>query len=59
MQAQRDSICIDTSQIPEFVRMELLAIAYTATAEYFQQPGVAEEFAEWKAARTNRKGESI
>ena len=42
---------IDTSKIPEHVRLELLSIAYDATIEYFKQPGVEEEFQRWRAAK--------
>ena len=42
---------IDTSNIPEHVRLELLSIAYDATIEYFKQPGVEEEFQRWRAAK--------
>ena len=38
------AIAIDTSQIPEHVRLELLSIVYDATAAYFRQPGVEERY---------------
>ena len=48
-------IHIDTSQIPDHVRYELLAAAYDATIEYFKQPGVQEKFERWKAAKEAAK----
>lgn len=45
------SVQIDTAQIPESARMNLLSIIHDATAEYFKQPGVAEAFERWKAER--------
>ena len=38
------TVHIDTNQIPEHVRLELLSIVYNATAAYFQQPGVEERY---------------
>lgn len=38
---------IDTSQIPESVRMTMLDIIYPAVIEYFKQPGVEEKYQEW------------
>ncbi len=43
------AIAIDTSQIPEHVRLELLSIVYDATAAYFRQPGVEERYQRCKA----------
>ena len=54
-----DAVAIDTSQIPEHVRLELLSLIYNATAAYFQQPGVEEEFERWKAEKARRVAESI
>lgn len=51
-------IGIDTSKIPEHVRLELLSIAYDATIEYFKQPGVQEKFERWKAAKEAAKATS-
>ena len=48
---KKPQIDIDTSKIPEHVRLELLSIAYDATIEYFKQPGVEEKFQRWKAAK--------
>lgn len=45
---------IDTSQIPEHIRLELLAIAYDATIAYFQQPGVEEKYQRWKAEKERK-----
>lgn len=52
------SVQIDTAQIPESARMGLLAIIYDATAEYFKQPGVAEDFERWKAEKEKRAAEA-
>lgn len=52
------SVQIDTAQIPESSRMGLLAIIYDATAEYFKQPGVAEDFERWKAEKEKRAAEA-
>lgn len=48
---KKPQIDIDTSKIPEHVRLELLSIACDATIEYFKQPGVEEKFQRWKAAK--------
>ena len=49
---------IDTSQIPEHIRMELLSIVYDATVEYFKQPGVEEKYQQWKAEKEKREAET-
>ena len=48
------AIAIDTSQIPEHVRLELLSIVYDATAAYFRQPGVEERYQRWKAEKDKK-----
>lgn len=48
---RQPQVHIDTAQIPDHVRYELLSVIYDATAAYFQQPGVAEKFERWKAAK--------
>ena len=47
-------IIIDTNKIPEHIRIELLAIAYSATIAYFKQPGDEEKFQQWKAEKEKR-----
>lgn len=42
---------IDTSQIPESVRMTMLDIIYPAVIEYFKQPGVEEKYQQWLRER--------
>lgn len=42
---------IDTAQIPEHIRLDLLSIIHDATVEFFQQPGVAEKYERWKAEK--------
>lgn len=52
---------IDTSQIPEAVRMTMLDIIYPAVVEYFKQPGVEEKYQQWlrdREARADRKTET-
>jgi len=44
-------IHIDTEKIPEYVRLDLLSLAYDAVVAYFQQPGVEERFQRWKAEK--------
>lgn len=51
------AIAVDTSQIPEHIRLELLSIAYDATAAYFQQPGVEERYQRWKAEKAKKAAE--
>lgn len=48
---RQSQVHIDTAQIPDHVRYELLSVVYDATVTYFQQPGVAEKFERWKAAK--------
>ena len=52
------TVTIDTGQIPEHIRLELLSIAYDATVAYFQQPGVEEKYQQWKAERVRRAVET-
>ena len=40
------------SKIPESSRQALLAIIHREANEYLNQPGVAEKFKQWKAAKT-------
>ena len=49
--------CIDINcnAIPQGTRTLLLAMAYESANEYFKQPGVAEEFERWKAARKEKE----
>ena len=53
-----NTIAIDTGQIPEHVRLELLSIVYDATAAYFQQPGVEERYQRWKAVKDKKAAEA-
>lgn len=48
---RQPQVHIDTAQIPDHIRYELLSIIYDATVAYFQQPGVPEKFERWKAAK--------
>lgn len=50
-----EKVKIDTSQIPEAVRMTMLDIIYAATVEYFKQPGVEEKFEQWKKEREAKR----
>lgn len=52
------AVTIDTSQIPEHIRLELLSIVYDATAAYFQQPGVEERYQRWKAVKDKKAAEA-
>lgn len=52
------TVHIDTAQIPEHIRLDLLSIIYDATVEFFQQPGVAEKFERWKAEKEKRAAEA-
>ena len=52
------AVTIDTSQIPEHIRLELLSIIYDATAAYFQQPGVEERYQRWKAEKDKKAAEA-
>ena len=52
------AIAIDTSQIPEHVRLELLSIVYDATAAYFRQPGVEERDQRWKAEKDKKAAQA-
>ena len=52
------TVTIDTSQIPEHVRLELLSIVYDATAAYFQQPGVEERYQRWKAEKAKKAAQA-
>ena len=53
-----NTIAIDTGQIPEHVRLELLSIVYDATATYFQQPGVEERYQRWKTEKDKKAAEA-
>ena len=52
------SVSIDTGQIPEHIRLELLSIVYNATAAFFQQPGVEERYERWKAEKAQRAADA-
>ena len=52
------AVTIDTSQIPEHIRLELLSIVYDATAAYFRQPGVEERYQRWKAEKDKKAAEA-
>ena len=52
------AVTIDTSQIPEHIRLELLSIVYDATEAYFQQPGVEERYQRWKAEKDKKAAEA-
>ena len=45
------SVVIDTATIPQCVRPFLLAPIVDAVAEYMKQPGVAEKYEVWLAAK--------
>ncbi len=45
------SVVIDTATIPKYVRPFLLAPIVDAVAEYMKQPGVAEKYEAWLAAK--------
>lgn len=45
------SVVIDTATIPQYVRPFLLAPIVDAVAEYMKQPGVAEKYEAWLAAK--------
>ncbi len=51
MSTENDKVKIDTSLIPDHVRMRMLDIIYPATIEYFRQPGVEEKYQEWLKKR--------
>lgn len=51
-----ERVKIDTSQIPESVRMTMLDIIYPAVIEYFKQPGVEEKYQEWLREREAHAG---
>lgn len=53
-----NTVTIDTSQIPEHIRLELLSIVYDATAAYFQQPGVEERYQRWKAEKAEKAAQA-
>lgn len=53
-----NTVAIDTSQIPEHIRLELLSIAYNATVAYFQQPGVEERYQRWKAEKEKKASQT-
>lgn len=55
--AAEESCCIsiDCNAIPQGTRTVLLSMAYEAANDYFKQPGVAEEFERWKAARKEKE----
>lgn len=48
-------IIIDTNQVSEHIRMELLSVAYDDAIAYFEKPGVEERYECWKAARMGRR----
>lgn len=52
------AVTIDTSQIPEHIRLELLSIVYDATAAYFRQPGVEERYQRWKAEKDKKAAQA-
>ena len=52
------AVTIDTSQIPEHIRLELLSIVYDATVAYFQQPGVEERYQRWKDEKDKKAAEA-
>ena len=45
------SVVIDTATLPHCVRPFLLAPIVDAVAEYMKQPGVAEKYEAWLAAK--------
>ena len=49
--SEQRQVHVDVTQIPEYVRFDLLHAAYHAVIEYFKQPGVEEKFQQWLAAR--------
>lgn len=48
---QSQAVTIDTVSIPKYVRPFLLASIADAAAEYMKQPGVAEKYEAWLAAK--------
>ena len=46
-----EELCIDTSQIPEHVRLELLEMTIELTKEYFKQPWGEEKYQRWLKER--------
>lgn len=55
---KKTQIEIDVTQIPEYVRTDLLSTIHKATIEYFEQPGVQEEYEVWLKTR-QQKGNSV
>lgn len=55
---EASAVTIDTSHIPEHIRLELLSLAYKATAAYFQQPGVEERYQRWKAEKEKKAAQA-
>lgn len=53
-----NTVTIDTGQIPEHIRLELLSIVYDATAAYFQQPGVEERYQRWKDEKDKKAAQA-
>lgn len=53
-----NTVTIDTGQIPEHIRLDLLSIVYDATAAYFQQPGVEERYQRWKAEKDKKAAQA-
>lgn len=53
-QQETTQIKVNTHQIPEHIRIELLSVIYDATAAYFQQPGVEERYERWKAEKEKK-----
>lgn len=49
--SQTQAVVIDTATIPQCVRPFLLAPIVDAVAEYMKQPGVAEKYESWLAAK--------
>lgn len=54
-----EKVKIDTSQIPESIRMGMLDIIYPAVVAFFKQPGVEEDYQRWlkeRAGKSSREG---
>lgn len=51
-------VTVDPSQIPDCRIFAMLSTIYKEAGEYIQQPGVAEKFGRWKAAKEKKTAEA-
>ncbi len=58
MSNEENEVVVDTSLIPEYIRLDLLSAAYDATIAYFKQPGTQERFERWKAEKAKKAAEA-